>query len=237
MKLETAINLIKKTKKDYSKVAFDFSVTRKFIWSEFLDWKDLVKEGDNILDFGCGNGRLIEILKDKKINYFGVDLSEEFIKIARSSYPNYNFQTINEKNFLKDKKILPFSDKYFNIIFCIATFHHIPSKKLRKKLLKEFYRILKFDGYLIISVWNLKKIRFFKYLIKYTFLKICGKMKLEFGDCFIPYQTTDKKYKIERYLHIFSKRGLKKLVEVVGFKIERIFYSKNKNNLILILKK
>lgn len=237
MNFENALNLIKKTKEDYSKIAQDFSRTRTFIWPEFFDWKDLVKDGDNVLDFGCGNGRLVEILRDKSVNYTGVDLVEELITIAKNKYKNYNFKLINEKIFQENKIILTFPDRFFNIIFCVATFHHIPSKNLRLALLKEFYRVLKPNSRLILSIWNLKKLSFFKYLIKFTILKIFGKMNIDFGDVFIPYQTTDKKIKVERYLHFFTKRGLKKLVKLSGFKIEKIYYSKNKNNLILILRK
>lgn len=237
MKFETALNLIKKTKEDYSKIAADFSRTRSWLWSEFFPWKDLVKNNNNVLDFGCGNGRLIEIFKGKTINYTGVDLSAQLIKIAKERYKGYNFQVIDERVFKENKVILAFPGGYFNIIFCIATLQHIPSKKLRLALLKEFYRILAPNGHLVLTVWNLKRPSFLKYLIKFTISKIFAKINIDFGDIFIPYTTADKKIKIERYLHVFTKRGLGRMVKNAGFGIEKIYYSGGKRNLILILKK
>ncbi len=44
-----------------------------------------------ILDLGCGNGRLLGALQEKKINYTGVDFSGELIKRAIENFPNGNF--------------------------------------------------------------------------------------------------------------------------------------------------
>ena len=46
---------------------------------------------DNILDVGCGTGFLFENLKTGQ-NYFGVDISENMIKVAKSkNIPNTYF--------------------------------------------------------------------------------------------------------------------------------------------------
>lgn len=48
-----------------------------------------VRENDNVLDVGCGNGRLLfEINKQRKINGFGIDVSEEMIKNALMKNPD-----------------------------------------------------------------------------------------------------------------------------------------------------
>ncbi|PIX02803.1 SAM-dependent methyltransferase, partial [bacterium (Candidatus Gribaldobacteria) CG_4_8_14_3_um_filter_42_11] len=41
-----------------------------------------VKDGDKVLDVGCGNGRLVKAFENKKISYLGVDNSEKLIKLA-----------------------------------------------------------------------------------------------------------------------------------------------------------
>ena len=35
---------------------------------------------DKIVDFGCGNGLLLDFVFDKVYEYYGIDFSEEFIK-------------------------------------------------------------------------------------------------------------------------------------------------------------
>lgn len=51
-----------------------------------------IKPDDVILDAGCGWGRLLDLLpKEWKGDYIGVDLSPDFIEMARKLYPNRMF--------------------------------------------------------------------------------------------------------------------------------------------------
>ena len=84
MKRKYAEYLLKKTKEDYDKIAEEFSRTRERPWPEikFLIDKYIIA-GERILDLGCGNGRLLEFFKDKKVDYIGTDFSEKLIEIAK----------------------------------------------------------------------------------------------------------------------------------------------------------
>jgi ubiquinone/menaquinone biosynthesis C-methylase UbiE len=205
--------LLEKTRQDYNLIAEDFARTRHFIW-DIEPLKIYVKDGDRILDLGCGSGRLIEILKDKKVKYIGLDSSQKIIEIAKKNYPGYNFSVGEALN-------LPFPENSFDKVFCIRVLPHIPSDEFRIKFLKEAKRVLKPKGLLILTCWYLYKFKFkrqFLLMLKNCFLKLIGKSKLDFGDAFIPW---DKK--VLRYYHYFTKRGLKKLVKKVDFKIKRIW--------------
>lgn len=64
-----------------------------------------IKNGETLLDYGCGVGDFIRYLKDNDIkisNYFGVDINSNFIKMAKKTYPNYNFKVIKD---IKDIEI------------------------------------------------------------------------------------------------------------------------------------
>ena len=65
--------IIHKTREDYNLIASKFSGTRFDLWEELKPFKKLVQDGQSILDWGCGNGRLIFLFQDKKIKYFGLD--------------------------------------------------------------------------------------------------------------------------------------------------------------------
>lgn len=50
-----------------------------------------------ILDFGCGNALLVDYLKERGIemNYYGWDISEAMINIARNRHPEVKFKKID----------------------------------------------------------------------------------------------------------------------------------------------
>jgi len=210
--------LLKKTQKDYNLIAREFSRTRSVIWPElgFL-FDRYLENGDRVLDLGCGNGRFYRFFSEKKTRYIGVDFSHELIKIAKRKYPLAVFQFSDGLNLL-------FSDNYFDKVFSIAVFHHIPSKKFRLKFLKETKRVLKPKGFFILIVWKLPFLKELSLLIKYSILKLLGRSKLDRRDIFLKWGN-----KTQRYYHLFSKRELKGLLKKSGFNIIEIGIVKSEN--------
>ncbi len=224
-----AQQILKQNRESYNKIAEEFSRTRFAIWKDLEPLLQYSTRGDKVLDLGCGNGRLFEALKDRGVEYLGADDSEELIKIARQKYPEANFQIADGLN-------LPFEENSLDKIYCIAVFHHIPSKGLRQQFLKEAKRVLKPEGLLILTVWKLGQWKSLKLVLKYSFLKIIGKNKMDFGDMLVPWGKAH-----ERYVHNFSEKGLKKLLQQAGFQIEKIgtlWRPKKKNaNIFAVTKK
>jgi tRNA (uracil-5-)-methyltransferase TRM9 len=210
---------LEKDIKDYETLAEDFSRTRHFTWDiEILS--QYVSDGDRILDLGCGNGRLLKVLRGRKMEYFGLDTSKKLIEIARREHPQNRFEVGDILN-------LPYSDDFFNKVFVIRTLHHIPSKEFRLQALREARRVLKPGGLLVLTVWNVWGSKYKKNLlrvVKYGFLKIIGKTKLDFSDAFIPWWIMGEK--VNRYFHFFTKKELKNLTEEVGLEVEKIWSSK-----------
>lgn len=208
--------LLKKTKEDYDDIAKSFSLTREYIWEELSIFGDYIKDGDSVLDLGCGNGRLLDLFRGKIVNYIGVDNSERLIEIAINKFSNSNFQfSVKPKFIVADVFRLPFKDGSFNKVFSIAVLHHIPSKEYRTLFLSEIKRVLKPEGILILTTWNLWSVPGkIKTILKYSLLKFLGKSKLDFNDVFIPWQN-----RILRYVHCFTKKELNGLINNAGFKI------------------
>jgi len=215
----TADNLLKIVHDNYNEIAADFNLTRKKeIWPEIIRLAEGVKDGDKVLDLGCGNGRLLEALKDKKIEYLGVDNSEELIKLAQKNYPGYKFivaDILNLENIESQK---------FDYIFCLATLQHLPSQDLRIKVLREIKLLLSDQGQIVISNWNMWAQRKYRFLILKTFLnRLIGKNKLEFGDILFPWKNSRGEIMSERYYHAFRKRELLKLARQAGFRDINIY--------------
>jgi len=91
MKSSVALKILSKNKELYDQIAVQFSDTRNKIWPEFEYFKGYLHNGQDILDLGCGNARLLELLKNYKINYLGIDYSEKLIEEARHDWPNSKF--------------------------------------------------------------------------------------------------------------------------------------------------
>ena len=100
-----------------------------------------------ILDIACGTGYGSKILGDSGAKeVFGGDISHESINYATKNYSKKSifFDIMDAKN-------LKFPDGYFDCIISFETIEHIPSYL---EVLKEFKRVLKKDGMLIISTPN-----------------------------------------------------------------------------------
>ena len=218
-----------KVKEDYDKIAEDFSRTRSYLPPDILYFKPFIKKGDKILDLGCGNGRLFEIVNGAE--YIGVDISEKMIQVAKKRYPQAQFLVTSPLS-------LPFSENTFDKVFCLSVLHHIPSSQLRVQFLREIKRVLKPQGLLFITVWNLwHKPSIKKLLLKYTLLKLIGKSKLDFFDIFLPWRDSKGEVVVTRYIHVFRKNELEKLLKKAKFTIKesKILQRTSKESNLFIL--
>ncbi|MBA7611940.1 Ubiquinone biosynthesis O-methyltransferase [subsurface metagenome] len=210
MNKEYAKYLLDKTRQDYNAIAESFSSTRRFIWRGLEPLYNYALPREKVLDLGCGNGRLLQIFKEIDIDYTGVDSSEKLIEIAKKLYPNAKFQ-------VADALHPPFPTNHFDKIYSIAVLHHIPSSQLRLEFLDEVKRVLKPDGLLILTVWDLWRWWRLGPIFKFTILKTLGRSKLDFKDIFIPWRGM-----CQRYIHCFTQRELERLIERAGFKIKEV---------------
>lgn len=205
MKQAHAQRIVEENKQVYNRIAQQFSGTRQHPWGEFTLFEPYVKTGNQVLDIGCGNGRLAGFLEQKNINYTGVDNSAALINIAKRERPAATFM-------VSEATQLPFPDKQFDVVCCIATLHHIPSRELRAKLIQEAVRVLKPGGYLCLTEWNLWHTQWWSLLLRYSIKKLLGLNKLDWGDVEKPWKNQTGETQGKRYLHLFSKGSLEKLL-------------------------
>jgi len=217
MDKEYAKYLIENTTQNYDLLAESYTRTRAFIPKDIREMGEYAKPGDRVLDLGSASGRFFEVFEGKDIDYVGVDISKRLIGIAKNNYPKAKFQVANALD-------LPFDESSFDKVFSVSVIHNIPSRDFQLQYLKEARRALKPKGVLILRVWDFWKRKSFpRLLLKYTFLKIIGKSKLDFKDVFVPWKDSNGGVLAQRYFHCFTKREIEKLAKEAGFEVKKIW--------------
>lgn len=97
-----------------------------------------------ILDVGCASGRDAAYFHSLGCEVTGIDLSEGLLKIARKNNPEVSFRKM-------DMRQLEFEDSSFDGVFAMASLHHLEPTDILPTL-QEFYRVLKPNGVVFISI-------------------------------------------------------------------------------------
>ena len=102
-----------------------------------------LKNDSTILDAGCGTGNLLKLLSSQNKNFklYGLDISQEMLKIARKK--------LEKSVILKQESIenTSLKNNSFDYAFSTEAFHHYYDYD---KAMKNFYKVLKKNSQLII---------------------------------------------------------------------------------------
>lgn len=101
-------------------------------------------KGKKVFDAGCGPGKYAEILTKRGAEVFGIDISPKMVRIARKrlgTKATFRIADLNQPlSFLHDAS--------FDIVLCPLVMDYIRNQK---SVFKEFYRILRTSGILVLS--------------------------------------------------------------------------------------
>ncbi|MEJ2609594.1 MAG: class I SAM-dependent methyltransferase [Candidatus Thiodiazotropha sp.] len=102
---------------------------------------------NKILDFGCGCGRVIRYLSALSPTnvFYGSDIDHEAI-----SWCKENLSSIGEFTPNDELPPLPFESGFFDFIYSISVFTHLP-EEMQFLWLEELKRVTKKDGYLFLT--------------------------------------------------------------------------------------
>lgn len=118
----------------------------------------------NILEVGCGDGKIINLLQRK--NIVGVDLSEKAINFAKAFNPELKF-VYGDANDIYDT---------FSIVIAIEVLEHIPNEII-PHFWKTLYDKCKINGNIIISVPSVNKKMVKKHFRHYDLQRINDEIK------------------------------------------------------------
>lgn len=101
-----------------------------------------------ILDMGCGDGTILELLIDYGHDFYGYDFIErnEILKEKLEKYWKNDYQ--NHIRLMEDERIIPFDDDFFDIVYSNQVFEHV---KFFSNMISECARVLKPNGILLAN--------------------------------------------------------------------------------------
>ncbi len=99
-----------------------------------------------VLDFGCGSGRVMRhLIPQCPAVVAGVDIDREAIAWCQTNLPEATFHQTGEW------PPLPFGSAYFDLIFSISVFTHLP-EDMQLAWVEELSRVTKPNGILLLSI-------------------------------------------------------------------------------------
>jgi SAM-dependent methyltransferase len=168
-----------------------------------------------ILDVGCGSGRLYGELQKADIDgeYLGIDSSAGMIEEARKAYLEAKFEVLDMLN-------LDTLDTKFDVIFLLASFHHLELESDRITVLQKLKKILAPGAVVYMTNWNLlsdENMRRYESAYRGN------------GDFDIKIGTHT------RYYHGFTVEELTELIEQSGLKTRENRIFESERNVVTIL--
>jgi ubiquinone/menaquinone biosynthesis C-methylase UbiE len=130
----------------YNKIAEDYYSHRNLnkFNNELERFASLLSDNARVLDVGCGAGiPTAKFLTERGIKVTGIDLSDTMLSLARENVPGAEFSKM-------DMNELEFNKNTFEGIVSVYTLFHVPKEK-HLVIFKEFFKILKPDGILLIN--------------------------------------------------------------------------------------
>ncbi len=129
---------------NYKKFIEDGALAAK----EIINWtKPYLNTAEpNILDWGCGAGRITKHILSYSPNaiVYACDINESLIEWNKKNYANITFSTIN--NFTPTF----YAPQFFDLVYGISIFTHIEEKQ-QKEWITELHRILKNKAVLLVT--------------------------------------------------------------------------------------
>jgi 2-polyprenyl-3-methyl-5-hydroxy-6-metoxy-1,4-benzoquinol methylase len=116
-------------------------------------------EGNKILDVGCAGGGISKMLAERGFNVHAIDVLKESIEVAKE-FSNSPKITYEVRDILKE----PFPEESFDGIVFLETIEHVENPAM---FFREFHRILKNNGHLVVSTPNATSLKNVLYALSY----------------------------------------------------------------------
>ncbi len=122
--------------------------TLEFANTYYLAFRDLPEilsthvTGLRAIDFGCGTGRSTRVLRKLGFDVTGVDISEDMLRIARTTDPSGDYRLVPGDN------LSQFAAGCFDVVLCAFPFDNVPGR-MKARILRDLRRLLAPTGTIV----------------------------------------------------------------------------------------
>ena len=206
MKQNEIVNMFNSIAPTYDKVNRILSFGIDQIWrKKAIQEVIAIKKPKKVLDIACGTGDMIEIWEKYGVDICGVDPSIGMLDIAKQRFKDVKFYNLSATNL---KEINNNCADVISISFGIRNVVEID------KAIKEFYRVLKKDGIILILEFTKSNNPFRKIVDLYTnkiMPKIGGILSNNEDAYKYLSNSIENFYTADELIHLFEKKDFKLL--------------------------
>lgn len=191
--------------------------------SKFLENKKVSKA----LELGSGTGRLANSLFKIADEVYGIDVSQEVLKIAQEKYPKLKLSCGEVVN-------LPYQDNFFDLVIINGSLHHFFAVD---KTFQEAYRVLKPGGAFVLL--GEPSSQFIKFYNPFFYFWIINRLIAKITSLFTKGTITNEL--IEPDAESYKGYQLKKQMIDAGFDVKKFYtydyFHRTENKILLKLYK
>ncbi len=186
-----------------------------------------VGSGESVLDLGCGQGRLANLLPPA-CRYVGIDYSTEMLKIAKARAEDSDCSRV--RFLAADLVNDPWSERLddtFDWVFLRAVLHHIPGHHYRQDLVRRAAVVVKPGGHLVLANWQFLKIdRLRRRILPWRVIGLDAS-DVEDNDYLLDWRRQGRGF---RYVHLVNDAETRTLASAAGLTINQTFLADGHTN-------
>lgn len=219
--------LVQLNRRFYTDHAADFAATRQRPqpgWQHIIAYFPPVCQ---VLDLGCGNGRLAVFLDHhlQQVDYVGVDAEIRLLDEARRQTAGLRrtrvtFLQLDLTTAGWDEAIGP---GRFDVVVALAVLHHLPGRDARSAFVTAAARCRRPGGVLILSTWRFSHVpRLRRKIVPWETIGLSA-ADVEPGDYLLSWQQTGL-----RYVHECDETEMAELAAAAGLRLHAHFRADGK---------
>jgi len=216
----TVAKLLALNRAFYGRFANAFSASRGKAEPGLLRLLHSVKPGARVLDLGCGNARVAQLLPPG-CSYTGIDFSPELLRFTTPPPSHLVSYRLLVADLVQDAWAKSLAAG-FDWIVIRAVLHHIPDYANRRAVLSQAISLSRPDGHLILANWQFDRLpRLLQRAVPWSAIGL-SEDDVEEGDILLDWRRDG--YGI-RYVHLVTREETLRLAEESGATVIEMFQS------------